>query len=147
RDFFYYWFHRWQHHSKWLWAQHALHHSDPHINVTTAIRHHWLEVPLNAVFVTVPLYALFKPPVITIPSAYAFVYLVGFLIHCNVRLDAGPFAKIVVSPHNHYIHHSREPQHRDKNFAQLFPLWDVLFGTYYAPRADEFPETGLSSGE
>lgn len=26
RDFFYYWFHRLQHASKWLWAEHALHH-------------------------------------------------------------------------------------------------------------------------
>src|SRR5207248_9190433 len=42
-DFFYYWFHRLQHSSKWLWAEHELHHSDEHVNVTTSLRHHWLE--------------------------------------------------------------------------------------------------------
>ena len=147
RDFFYYWFHRLQHASKWLWAEHALHHSDTAINVTTAIRHHWLEMPLNLLFIAVPLTILFKPPLITVPIAYVFVYFIGYLIHCNVRLNAGPLAKVVVSPQNHRIHHSRETRHIDKNFAQFFSMWDVLFGTYYAPEPDEFPETGLTSGE
>jgi sterol desaturase/sphingolipid hydroxylase (fatty acid hydroxylase superfamily) len=147
RDFFYYWFHRWQHSSKWLWAEHALHHSDTQMNITTSLRHHWLEMPLNTLIVTIPLQLLFRPPAITIPAAYAFFYMVGYLTHSNVRLGAGPFAKLIVSPNNHRVHHSREPEHIDKNFAQLFPMWDVLFGTYYATRAGEFPQTGLSSGE
>jgi sterol desaturase/sphingolipid hydroxylase (fatty acid hydroxylase superfamily) len=47
----------------------------------------------------------------------------------------------------HRIHHSREPQHRDRNLAFIFPLWDVLFGTYYHPHPTEYPATGLASGE
>ena len=35
----------------------------------------------------------------------------------------------------------------DKNFAAYFPIWDVLFGTYWHPRKGEFPPTGLHSGE
>lgn len=38
---------------------------------------------------------------------------------------------------------SRLPQYRDRNFAAFFPLWDVLFGTYFAPARDEFPPTGV----
>ena len=44
---------------------------------------------------------------------------------------------------SHRIHHSREIAHRDKNFAVYFPIWDVLFGTYYAPAREEFPATGI----
>jgi sterol desaturase/sphingolipid hydroxylase (fatty acid hydroxylase superfamily) len=146
RDFFYYWFHRWQHSSKWLWAEHALHHSDEDMNLSTPIRHHWLENPLNAIFVTAPLVMLFRPPLISIPIAYLIMYSVSYLIHCNVRISSGMLAKFIATPQNHRIHHSRYAEHIDKNFAQFFPVWDVIFGTYYAPHKNEFPETGLASG-
>ena len=42
------------------------------------------------------------------------------------------------------MHHSREPEHADHNFATSTPLWDVLFGTAYFPRDDEWPAVGLS---
>ncbi|MBK8742853.1 MAG: hypothetical protein IPM02_26780 [Betaproteobacteria bacterium] len=40
----------------------------------------------------------------------------------------------MTSPAAHRIHHSIEQPHRDRNFAALFPVWDVLFGTYVRPR-------------
>lgn len=147
RDFFYYWFHRRQHSSKLLWAEHALHHSDENMNVTTALRHHWLETPLNAIFVTAPMVLLFKPPLVTIPMAYLVMYSVSYLIHSGVRLNAGFLAKIVATPQTHRIHHSRQAEHIDVNFAQFLPLWDILFGTFYLPQKDEFPRTGLTDGE
>src|SRR5712692_7680479 len=70
RDFFYYWFHRLQHASRWLWAQRALHHRDECMNVTTTWRHHWLEMPMETVAVIVPAAILFKSPIVTIPLAY-----------------------------------------------------------------------------
>ncbi|MBK7469326.1 MAG: hypothetical protein IPI73_00585 [Betaproteobacteria bacterium] len=38
-------------------------------------------------------------------------------------------------------------EHQDRNFAAIFPVYDILFGTYVAPRRGDVPETGLSSGE
>lgn len=77
----------------------------------------------------------------------ATVSMAGILIHSNVRIGFGRFGWLVGNPQNHRIHHSRLPEHTDKNFAQLFPLWDVIFGTYHWPRGDEYPPTGLSDGE
>ena len=37
-DFFYYWFHRLQHGSPFLWAQHKLHHSEVALNATVVHR-------------------------------------------------------------------------------------------------------------
>ena len=45
------------------------------------------------------------------------------------------------------IHHSIEPEHRDKNFAVWFPIYDVLFGTAHRPKPGEFPETGVAGVE
>jgi len=53
-DFFYYWWHRAQHELLWLWPQHELHHSDTALNVTTSLRHHWLEDPLRVFAMAAP---------------------------------------------------------------------------------------------
>ena len=45
----------------------------------------------------------------------------------------------------HELHHSRLPEHRDRNFAPLFPFLDRVFGTYCEPRRDEYPPTGTMS--
>lgn len=147
RDFFYYWLHRMQHASKWLWAEHAVHHSEEHMNVTTSVRHHWLEHPLTIMLVNAPLFLLFRPPVITLVAVATIVGLTEFSNHMNFRLGLGRFSWLIATPQAHRIHHSILKQHEDKNFAAFFPMWDVIFGTYYAPQKDEYPPTGLSSGE
>ena len=43
----------------------------------------------------------------------------------------------------HRLHHSTDPAHHDRNFADALPIFDIVFGTYQAPKKDEFPETGL----
>jgi sterol desaturase/sphingolipid hydroxylase (fatty acid hydroxylase superfamily) len=71
-----------------------------------------------------------------------------YFIHANVRIDAlnrlMPFFSV---PQYHWIHHSKMPEHQDKNFSIWLPMFDVAFGSYYHPRVDEYPQTGLSSGE
>jgi sterol desaturase/sphingolipid hydroxylase (fatty acid hydroxylase superfamily) len=147
RDFFYYWMHRLQHYSKWLWAEHELHHSEEHMNATTANRHHWLETSLEAIFVTTPLLLLFHPPTITAVLAAVAAGFSGIFIHLNSRISLGPLNRVIANPSTHRIHHSKAPEHIDKNFAAFFPIWDVLFGTYVSPKRGEFPATGLASGE
>ena len=147
RDFFYYWMHRAQHKWAWFWAEHAVHHSDEHLNITTAVRHHWLEVPITTVFVTIPFVYLVRPPLITVPMVVTLIGLVGVLSHTNASVGLGKLNWLIVNPQNHRIHHSRLPEHEDKNFAALFPVWDILFGTYYAGRKGEYPPTGLSTRE
>jgi sterol desaturase/sphingolipid hydroxylase (fatty acid hydroxylase superfamily) len=65
--------------------------------------------------------------------------------HANLRLRLGLLTPILCGPHVHRIHHSNLIRHRDKNFAQFFPIFDVVFGTYYRPGRDEFPTTGTQS--
>ena len=35
-----------------------------------------------------------------------------------------------MSPSLHWIHHSINPEHHDKNLGFVFPFWDKIFGTY-----------------
>jgi sterol desaturase/sphingolipid hydroxylase (fatty acid hydroxylase superfamily) len=63
--------------------------------------------------------------------------------HVNVRFPMGRMMTVLNSPQWRRIHHSAMPEHRDKNFASLLPLWDILFGTAWIPKPDEYPVTGF----
>ena len=146
-DFFYYWFHRAQHLVGFLWDQHEVHHSETSLNVSSGVRHHWSEFILQQLFMTVPLSVLFDlspQPIGIVATIFASW---SFFIHLNVRLPLGRCSWLVAGPQLHRIHHSRLPQHLNKNFAAYFPVWDCLFGTYYAPERTEYPPVGLASGD
>ncbi len=144
-DFFEYLFHRAQHAIPALWAMHSLHHSDPAMNVSTASRHFWLEQAIKSVTIYLAVSLIFaaSPLVILI---YGLVAYYNFFSHMNLRVGFGRFM-LLNSPQNHRIHHSSQPVHRDKNFAGLFPIFDVMGGTQYLPGADEYPATGLDDGD
>jgi len=146
-DFFYYWFHRSQHTFPWFWAQHKIHHSEFSLNVTTGNRHHWLEEPLRVFLIWLPIGLVFQQKPVTIAWLWSGFLLWGYFIHLNLRLPLGPLTPVLCGPQLHRIHHSNLPEHRDKNFAAFFPIFDVLFGTYCKPARDTYPTTGLSDGE
>jgi sterol desaturase/sphingolipid hydroxylase (fatty acid hydroxylase superfamily) len=146
-DFFYYWSHRFQHKVAFLWQQHKLHHMDEQMNASTAGRIDWLKYLVKIPIVTIPTTVIFKlDPVAagTIGGVIGFAtYAWVVSIHSNIKLHLGMASVLAVGPQVHRIHHSRLLEHRDRNFAGNFPIWDLLFGTYYHPGRDEFPPTGV----
>jgi sterol desaturase/sphingolipid hydroxylase (fatty acid hydroxylase superfamily) len=146
-DLFYYWFHRSQHTTA-LWPQHALHHSETHLNAATAFRHHILENIVKVPLVDIPLMFIFVESVwdergLITQIATGFVAYLGVFAHSNLRIGFGPLSWLIISPQTHRIHHSVEAVHWNRNFAAYFPVIDVMFGTYYHPRRDEYPDTGI----
>lgn len=152
-DFWYYWWHRMQHTIPFLWEMHKLHHSDENLNATTIYRSHFLEPAGQGLVRGLSIGLVFNvtqapESILAAVAGGLLLALWDYFIHANVRLDAlhrlMPFFS---TPQYHWIHHSRLPQHQDKNFAIWLPLFDMAFGSYYHPRVDEYPPTGLSSGE
>lgn len=141
-DFMFYWYHRAEHRFPFLWAIHQLHHSDAELNATTSMRNYWLETPLQALVIGIPVgYAIGLDPLAAALSSFGLMVWF-FFAHANWKLRLGLLTPILCGPQVHRIHHSTLPQHRDHNFAQYFPFIDLLFGTYYAPAPDDFPPTG-----
>jgi sterol desaturase/sphingolipid hydroxylase (fatty acid hydroxylase superfamily) len=143
-DFFFYWLHRLEHSNPVLWQEHVVHHSDHHMTVTSAARGHFLDTLLLPVFVSVPMAILFKLPPVTIAALSLVPYAWLYFIHGNLRVGFGPLWWLLVSPSYHRIHHSLEREHIDRNFANWFPLWDILFGTAVRPQRGEHPATGVA---
>ena len=147
-DLFYYAMHRLQH-SRWLWPMHALHHGDPALNTTSTIREHWLDDVTRLVLIYAPLgfVAFGDRAVVWSPLDVALLGLVAYypiFLHSNLPIGLGPLNWLIATPQTHRIHHSIEPEHRDRNFATFFPFIDLVFGTYWHPRRGEYPETGVA---
>lgn len=142
KDFLFYWEHRIQH--RWLWRWHAPHHAIRNLSATNSW-HHWSEILMFALFVSLPL-SLLSPEFGPRP------FLVGLILswqpiylHSATRLQLGPvLRRLIVDSRYHRIHHSLEPRHFNRNFGAATPLWDWLFGTAYFPGNDEWPEVGLA---
>jgi sterol desaturase/sphingolipid hydroxylase (fatty acid hydroxylase superfamily) len=141
-----YLFHRAQHAWPFLWALHSLHHSDAALGVTTSVRLPWAESLIRAVFVY-PLVIILIKPSLLIFGIYNLMTFWGYLNHMNLRLSFGRFQTILTSPQYHRIHHAADERLANRNFAAMFPVIDVIFGTYYAPKPGEYPVSGLTSGK
>ncbi|MGB8275195.1 MAG: sterol desaturase family protein [Alphaproteobacteria bacterium] len=130
-DGLYYWLHRLIHGVTALWRVHAVHHSDPEIDVTTTLRHHPLEKIFFSVVIgaTVFLFGLTASEVVAYAWAALGVQLLG---HANLalspRYDAA-LARVFVTPDFHRLHHSREMAETNSNYGEVFSFWDRLFGT------------------
>jgi sterol desaturase/sphingolipid hydroxylase (fatty acid hydroxylase superfamily) len=145
-DLYKYWHHRLKHMIPCLWAMHSFHHSAEALTWATGARHYWLEAVLDAAFLPLmPL--LFHLP----PSMVWAVGVINFFpdtcAHANIRIRLGRFVTWIGNPQWHRIHHSVQPEHFDKNFSGLLPLWDIVFGTAWIPHPDEYPATGLGPEE
>jgi sterol desaturase/sphingolipid hydroxylase (fatty acid hydroxylase superfamily) len=143
-DFFQYWFHRWQHMSATLWPSHRVHHTDVAVNTTTALRRSVLELLLIFVFILVPTVIVAGVDEVAAPIAFAIFYGWGFFNHANIRLSLGPLTPVLSGPQWHRLHHAVDHDCRDRNFAAYFPILDIVFGTYRAPRRGEYPATGVA---
>jgi sterol desaturase/sphingolipid hydroxylase (fatty acid hydroxylase superfamily) len=132
--------HRLLHRFDLLWRFHAVHHSDPEVDVTTTFRHHPVEAIFNGALVGgVVLLIGFSPAEI---AAYTWVsFVVELVAHANIALPSwfgAIFGRLIVTPEFHHLHHSRAKAEANANFGQAFSIWDTLFGTARA-RSSEDP--------
>jgi sterol desaturase/sphingolipid hydroxylase (fatty acid hydroxylase superfamily) len=132
-DFVGYWLHRAFHSAK-LWRVHAIHHSSAELDWLSAARLHPLNDIVNKRIQAMTVVALGYAPALLAGALPLFTAYAIFL-HANVSWDFGPLRALLASPRCHPWHHTSAEQGRDKNFAGLLPLWDVLFGSYYMPEA------------
>lgn len=129
--------HRAEHGVGWLWPIHALHHSVDRMNVAKGGRGHFLDMVGRHLIVFLPLAALGAPTVVLLAYAAA-VTVLGGIGHANVDTRVpGWLHRVVMTPQVHRIHHARAPELALRNYANVFPLWDVVFGTFQDPRRVE----------
>jgi sterol desaturase/sphingolipid hydroxylase (fatty acid hydroxylase superfamily) len=130
--------HRCQHAVPFLWRFHALHHSDPDVDVTTSVRHHPIEYLMGAGFYWAAVLALDIPVHVVTSHALA-VFAAAAVTHGNMRLPGWlerVLQPVVITLDLHLVHHSVSYYEANANFGAILSIWDRLFGTYIRlPRA------------
>ncbi len=126
-----YWAHRLSHKVNFLWRFHKVHHTSESLDWMAAYREHPLDNIYTRVIENLPA-LLIGFPLETIAGFIVFRGLWGLFIHSNVNITMGPLAYIIGSPRLHHWHHEKASSGKC-NFANLSPLMDIIFGTYYDP--------------
>lgn len=143
-DFFQYWAHRSFHRFGFLWKFHSVHHSPRDLDVLHAFQHP-VEAAATWCLVALPLSVMIAGVDASQFSLLAAFFLVqSHLAHTKAPVHLGPLGGLLVDNRFHFIHHSREPRHFDRNFAAIFPVLDRIFGTYCKPEPGPLPPTGLA---
>lgn len=138
-DFTYYLYHFLMHKIKSVWRFHAVHHSDPVMNVSTSLREHPVETGIRVGHYMLAVW--FLAPALWIVTLHQFVQiLTKIIIHSNFRLPEKVdkyLSLVLLTPNMHHVHHHDEQPYTDSNFGDLFSIWDRMFGTFrHLPAAE-----------
>ena len=147
-DYTFYLWHVLTHKVPVLWRFHRVHHVDPDLDMSTAIRFHFIDM------------------IVSLPWRLAQVRLIGasprglamwggffnlsvLFHHANLRLPRGldrRLSWLLTTPEMHGIHHSRVPSQRDSNWSSGFSIWDRLHRTYRADPPQDQLTIGVMTG-
>jgi len=134
-DFLFYWYHRAIHEVRVGWAVHVNHHSSQYLNAGTALRSSFLEAWIEPVFL-IPAVLLGVEPLMVV-ALISLNHLYQYWLHTRLIPKLGPVEWVMNTPSHHRVHHASNLRYCDKNYGGTFIVWDRLFGTFEAERADE----------
>ena len=134
-DFAGYWIHRIAHEYNIFWNNHIIHHSSEDFNLACALR--------QSISSIIKIFTVFLLPAAILGVPGQVIAIVAplhlfaqFWYHTQHIGKMGFLENIIVTPSHHRVHHAINKEYMDKNYGQIFIIWDKLFGTYQEELAD-----------
>ena len=121
-----------EHKVRWMWRFHLIHHTDTHVDTTSANRHHPGESVFRFVFTTMGAVIAGAPMWLVFMYQSCSVLLSQFN-HANIALPKwldNALSWVFITPDMHHVHHHYVLPYTDSNYGNIFSVWDRLFGTY-----------------
>ncbi len=140
-DFAGYWSHRFNHEINIFWNRHIVHHSSEEFNLSCALRQTISAIVSVYFFLYIPL-AIIGIPAGIIAVVAPLHLFAQFWYHTRIINKMGFLEHIIVTPSHHRVHHAINPEYIDKNYSEIFIIWDKLFGTFQPELADIPPVYG-----
>jgi len=141
-DFSGYWAHRWEHEINIFWNRHMIHHSSEEYNLACALRQNVSAIVGVFFFLYIPMAIIGVPPKV-IAIVAPIQLFAQFWYHTRLIDKMGNLEKILVTPSHHRVHHAINDEYIDKNFSQIFIVWDKWFGTFQEELDDVPPVYGI----
>jgi alkylglycerol monooxygenase len=139
-DLIWYWYHRLGHEVNLLWAAHIVHHQSEEFNYTVSARITVFQALIRGLFWCIMPWMGFHPAmvitILVVHGAYS------FFTHTQVIGKLSWLEYIFVTPSIHGVHHASDEKYLDKNYGDIFTVWDRLFGTFQTE--EEPPIYGLT---
>jgi sterol desaturase/sphingolipid hydroxylase (fatty acid hydroxylase superfamily) len=142
-DFSHYWVHRIDHANNFFWNSHIVHHSSEEFDLACAVRQ-----PISSF---VKIFSIFMIPAallgispLVVATVTPIQFFAQFWYHTRYINRMGFLEKIIVTPSHHRVHHAFNKEYLDKNLAQIFIIWDKMFGTFMEERTDIPPVYGIT---
>ena len=142
-DFAGYWVHRISHEYNLFWNNHIVHHSSEEFNLACALR--------QSISSIVKIFAVFLIPAAMLGVPEKVIAIVApiqlfaqFWYHTRHINKMGFLEKIIVTPSHHRVHHAINREYIDKNYSQIFIVWDKMFGTFQEELNDVLPVYGIT---
>ena len=132
-DLVFYIYHRLSHRVRLLWAIHMSHHSSEEMNFAVSLRQAWF-APLSKLpfFAVLPLLGM-DPTIVVIAGVISTLW--GVVGHTQIVDKLGTLELIFNTPSHHRVHHGANKEYIDKNYGNLFIIWDKMFGTFEPEQA------------
>lgn len=147
-DLWMYAWHRANHRVPLLWRLHQVHHTDPAMDSTTALRFHPGEILLSTLANCVVLMALGMSLGLLVLYKSVMVLVILFH-HSNLAVPARLDARLrwlLVPPSMHRVHHSVVRAETDSNYGTVLSVWDRLFGSFQLRNDPERIRFGIGIG-
>lgn len=143
QDFCYYWFHRAHHRIRYMWASHVVHHSSEKLNLSTAFRQSFT-YPVSGMWMFwIPVVLVGFPPE-QVLGCVLLNLAFQFFVHTQTIGKLGVVEWILNTPSHHRVHHSRNPEYIDKNYAGVLIIWDKMFGTFVEEKEELACKFGIT---
>lgn len=146
-DIIIYWQHRLFHRVPILWRLHKVHHADAHVDASTGLRFHPIEIVLS-ILVKLAAVSLLGVPAIAVLIFEIALNGLAIFNHANIRLPPAiekPTRLILMTQILHRIHHSQRVSETNSNYGFSVIWWDWIFVSYKseAKKPDNELDIGL----
>lgn len=120
------------HRVPFLWRFHVVHHIDPDLDASTAVRFHFGEITISVAWRAAQIVILGVSP--DSLRMWQRLLLPSIIFHhSNLELSKSLerfISKIVVTPRLHGIHHSVVERETNSNWSSGLSIWDRIHGTF-----------------
>ncbi len=128
-----YWFHRMAHNIHFVWRFHRVHHSDTSMDSSTYFRGHPLEIFFWFGVSNIIATGIFGLDLITLGLYYVIATPFFVIEHVNLKFPSWldkTLGWVITTPNLHKVHHDQDEFYTNSNYADVFIIWDRLFGTF-----------------